>query len=264
MGARTSDLPSEQATSPAPPESRRGEVYELGPHRLMCGDATSESDVQLLMNGIQADMCFTDPPYNVGYQGKTKDRLTIQNDRMKDDAFRIFIRSAFQALRPHLKEGAPVYVCHAGTKSAHFSGALWAADYVISQVVVWVKNHFVLGRSDYQNQHEPILYGWKPGARHPWYGNRKQRSVWFFPKPSRNKLHPTMKPVALIAYAIGNSSKEGDVVVDTFAGSGSTLIAADDIGRAAYVMELDPVYCDVIRRRYCEHLRLRVPHRING
>lgn len=218
----------------------------------MCGDATSVVDLGQLMDGSRAHMVFTDPPYNVGYVGKTAAKLTIQNDRLGDDAFRIFIRDAFVALRPHLIEGGPIYVCHADKQSAHFSGALWAADFVISQVIVWVKNHFALGRSDYHYQHEPILYGWKPGARHAWYSDRKQRSVWFFNKPARNLLHPTMKPVELVSHAIENSSRTGEIVLDTFAGSGSTLLAAERTGRIAYVMEMDPKYCDVIRRRYAE------------
>jgi DNA modification methylase len=234
-------------------ESKRGEVYELGRHRLMCGDAVSSSDVAQLLGGRLADMCFTDPPYNVDYTGKTGRAMKIQNDRMTDDAFRSFLRDAFLALRPHLRDGAPIYVCHADKRSAHFSGALWAADFVISQVLVWVKSHFALGRSDYHYQHEPILYGWKPGARHTWHGGRKQRSVWFFPKSSRNLLHPTMKPVALVTLAIENSSQKGDVVLDTFGGSGTTLIAAEDSERTAYLMEIDPAYCDVIRRRYHDH-----------
>lgn len=232
----------------------RGGVYQLGRHRLMCGDATSSEDVATLVNGATVDMVFTDPPYNVGYVGKTADALTIKNDRMKPEEFRIFIRDAFLALRPHLKEGGPIYVCHAGTRSAHFSGALWAADFFISQILVWVKSRIAMSWADYHYQHEPIIYGWKPGARHAWYGGRKQATVWFFPKPNRNRLHPTMKPVELVQRAIENSTRPGDVVLDTFAGSGTTVIAAENSGRTAYVMELDPHYCDVIQVRYNEHL----------
>ena len=230
--------------------SVRGRVYQLGRHRLMCGDATNPDDVAELMDGAPASMIFTDPPYNVGYIGKTKRALKIRNDAMRADKFRDLLERAFSLQFAHAVAGAPIYVCHAALRTDAFAGALSATGWHIAQCIVWSKSHFVLGRSDYHWKHEPILYGWKPGAPHPWYSDRKQTTVWHFKKPSRNLAHPTMKPVELVAYAIGNSSAPGDLVLDTFAGGGSTLSACEATHRTAYVMELDPGYCDVIRLRY--------------
>jgi DNA modification methylase len=235
---------------PREARSRRGNVYQLGRHRLMCGDATSEDDVAALMNGAKADLVFTDPPYNVGYIGKTPRSLRIKNDKMRNDRFRTLLRDAFSRLASHTKDGSGIYVCHAAMRTDAFAAALRDTGWYTAQCLVWVKHHFVLGLADYHWKHEPILYGWKAGAPHRWYSDRKQTTVWCFDRPMRNAEHPTMKPIPLIVRAIENSSQLDDLVLDTFAGSGSTLIAAEQTGRTAYVMELDAQYCDVIRLRY--------------
>ena len=235
-----------------PSLSQRGRVYQLGRHRLMCGDATCAEDVAELMAGKTADMVFTDPPYNVGYIGKSKKALRIQNDALKADKFRELLERSFALQYQHSRPGAPIYVCHAALRTDAFASALATTGWHIAQCIVWSKHHFVLGRSDYHWKHEPILYGWKPGAPHPWYSDRKQTTVWNFKRPLRNRDHPTMKPVDLVSYAIGNSSAPGNIVLDTFAGGGSTLVACEQTDRTAYVMELDPRYCDVIRNRYAE------------
>ncbi len=231
-------------------QTHRGRIYQLGRHRLMCGDATNPEDIAALMDGAQADMIFTDPPYNVGYIGRTPRKLTIQNDALSAEKFRRLLAGAFMRLNEHSRPGAPIYVCHPSRYTAEFMGTLAHAGWNIAQCLIWVKNHFSLGRADYHWKHEPILYGWKLGAAHPWYSDRKQTTIWECPKPSRNALHPTMKPIPLIARALTNSSNPGDIVLDTFGGSGSTLIAAEETGRTAYLMELDAGYCDVIRLRY--------------
>lgn len=245
-------MPRRAPTIPFPSaaHSRRGDVYQLGRHRLMCGDATSPADVETLMDGARADMVFTDPPYNVGYIGKTPKALRIKNDNMKDVQFRELLASSFREMAAVTRDGAPIYVCHAAMRTDAFATSLRETGWYIAQCLVWVKQHFVFGRSDYHWKHEPILYGWKAGAAHKWYSDRKQTTVWRFDRPMRNAEHPTMKPVPLIVRALENSSEPGSVVLDTFAGSGSTLIAAEATDRTAYVMELDPTYCDVIRQRF--------------
>jgi DNA modification methylase len=221
----------------------------------MCGDAANSDDVAELMAGQKAQLVFTDPPYNVGYIGKTKSALRIKNDALRADKFRELLERAFELQFAHSVAGAPIYVCHAALQTDAFARSLETAGWHIAQCIVWAKHHFVFGRSDYHWKHEPILYGWKPGARHPWYSDRKQTTVWNFKRPMRNAEHPTMKPIDLVAHALGNSSAAGDVVLDTFAGAGSGLIAAEVTGRTAYVMELDPGYCDVIRLRYGRNRR---------
>lgn len=238
-----------------PPVSKLGEIYQLGRHRLMCGDATSLDDVTELMNGQQADLIWTDPPYNVAYEGKTADALTIQNDKFKDsEAFYDFLYLAFSNLNAVTKAGASIYICHADLEGLNFRKAMIEAGFPLRAVIVWNKNTMVLGRGDYQWKHEPILYGWKEGASHYFVEDRDMTTVWEFDKPSRSEDHPTMKPIALVKYAIKNSSKRDQLVVDTFGGSGSTLIAADEMDRSCNVMELDPKYCDVIRKRYAKHI----------
>lgn len=232
------------------PVTRRGDVWALGKHRLMCGDATDASDVRCLMRGALADLVFTDPPYNVDYTGKTEDALKIANDRMPDRVFREFLLRAYCNMLAVTKEGGAIYVCHADTESVNFRVAMVEAGWELKQCLVWVKQHFVMGRQDYHWRHEPILYGWKPGAAHRWYGGRDQDTVWEFDRPSRNAEHPTMKPVALVGRALTNSSKTGDLVLDLFGGSGTTLIAAEQAGRVCYMMEIDPRYCDVIVMRW--------------
>lgn len=230
---------------------RRGDVWILGRHRLMCGDATSESDVATLMNGVSADMIFTDPPYNVDYEGKTKDALKIQNDKFESNsAFYEFLLDSFMNMYTSSKTGAPIYVCHADSEGLTFRQAFKDSGYELKQCIIWNKNTLVMGRQDYHWKHEPILYGWKLGSAHTWYGGRKQSTVWDVDKPQRSNLHPTTKPVDLIIRAVSNSSKGGDVVLDLFGGSGSTLIGCEISDRACYTMELDESYCAVVIDRW--------------
>jgi DNA modification methylase len=235
---------------PTDPITNPGDLIILGDHRLLCGDATVISDVERLMDGQRADVVWTDPPYNVGYSGKTADALTIENDSMPDEAFRQFLHDAFVSALTVTKPGGPVYVSHADMQGHVFRTAFISAGWSLRSCLVWVKNSMVLGRSDFQWRHEPILYGWAPGAAHVWHGDRKQTTVLEFDRPSRNAEHPTMKPTPLIEYCIGNSSLRGDRVLDLFGGSGSTLIACENTGRKAYLMELDPKYVDVIVTRW--------------
>lgn len=281
------------------PITKPGDVWLLGRHRLMCGDSTIIADVEKLMDGKLAAMIFTDPPYNVNYQGGTDEKLKIKNDHMESSQFNQFLRDAFTSMYSAVEPGGAIYVCHADSEGSNFRGALQESGWLLKQCIIWVKNQFVMGRQDYQWQHEPILYGWKPGAAHQWYGGRKQGTVideglpvvikqdgenvyitvttglsqvvlkvprfeiirtgddsgttiWRFEKPLRNGEHPTMKPIGLCARAIQNSSRPNDIVADFFCGSGSTLMAAEQTGRSCYAMELDPIYCDVIIRRWEE------------
>ena len=235
---------------PKNPKTKRGEIWILGTHRLMCGDSTSAEDVQEVMGGGIADLWLTDPPYNVAYQGKTKDALTIQNDEMDDESFRRFLVSAYSAADSVLKEGAAFYIWHADSEGFNFRGACRDVGWKVRECLIWSKNTFVLGRQDYQWQHEPCLYGWKDGAAHNWYSDRSQTTILEFDRPNRNAEHPTMKPVGLFQYLIGNSTKPGDIVLDSFGGSGTTLIACEQTGRSARIIELDPCYCDVIIERW--------------
>ena len=230
--------------------SRPGEVYVLGDHRLVCGDSTKAEDVGRVCKEGEADMWLTDPPYNVAYEGSNG--LTIQNDSMEDVKFREFLRTAFGHAEKTLKPGAPFYICHADSEGYNFRGACHDIGLRVRQCLVWKKNALVLGRQDYQWIHEPCLYGWKEGGPHPWYADRSQTTVMEFNKPKKNDVHPTMKPVEMLVYLLQNSSKRGDVVLDTFGGSGSTLIACEQTGRVCRTVELDPRYCDAIRRRWAE------------
>lgn len=245
------DVP-DVATEGAPLTSL-GDVYELGAHRVMCGDATKLEDVEKLMNGRKADSWITDPPYNVAYEGGTKDALTIQNDSMEDGKFLTFLTDAFVNAVTHLKAGGTFYIWHADSEGYNFRAACKAAALTIRQTLIWNKSQLVMGRQDYQWKHEPCLYGWKDGAAHLWNADRTQTTVLEFDKPSTNKIRPTMKPVELISYQITNNTKGEDIVLDTFLGSGTTLIAANKLGRVCYGMELDEKYVDVIITRYCEH-----------
>ncbi|RKH76983.1 DNA modification methylase [Corallococcus sp. AB032C] len=289
--------PDKAAEEVEEPITKPGDVWLLGRHRLMCGDSTNIDDVLRLMGGKQADMIFTDPPYNVDYEGSNGKK--IKNDNMEDSAFYQFLYDAFVAMYTALKEGGPIYVCHADSEGLNFRKAFKDAGFLMKQCLIWVKNSLVLGRQDYHWKHEPILYGWKPGAAHAWYGGRKQDTVveedvdlviqkecdhfvlsfsngiksvmvkvpsyeivfsgddsdsttWRIEKPKKNADHPTMKPIALCARAIQNSSKPGELVLDPFGGSGSTLIACEQTGRTCFTMEFDPIYCDVILRRFEE------------
>lgn len=232
--------------------SCRGDLWLLGSHRVMCGDSTCVTDVERLMDGYKADLIITDPPYNVEYEGRTNDKLTIINDSMIDDDFYQFLLDAFSSMFVVAKDGAGLYVFHADSEGANFRKAMTDAGFKLAQCCVWVKQSFVLGRHDYHWQHEPVLYGWKPTGAHRWYSDRKQSTVWNFDRPARNDVHPTMKPVALIEYPLCNSSRGGDVVLDLFGGSGTTLIACEKHSRSARLMELDQKYCDVIIRRWQE------------
>lgn len=230
--------------------SRNGDLWILGKHRLLCGDSTKEEEVNRLMDGKQADLYVTDPPYNVSYTGKTKDALTIENDEMADGDFRQFLIDSFAAADANMKPGAAFYIWHADSEGYNFRGACKDTGWDVRECLIWNKNTMVLGRQDYQWKHEACLYGWKPGAPHNWYSDRKQTTVIDMDKPQRNGEHPTMKPVKLFAYLIQNSSKEGDIVLDSFGGSGTTIMACEKMEREARLMELDPRYVDVIVRRY--------------
>lgn len=234
------------------PVTKRGDLWIMGGHRLLCGDARNVDDMARLMGGAKADLLLTDPPYNVDYVGKTKDALKIDNDRMSNADFRAFLLEAFTAARQSMKAGAAFYIWHADSNGYDFRGACMDAGWKVRQCLIWEKDILVLGRQDYQWQHEPCLYGWNEGAGHAWYSDRKQTTILRFDKPTRSKEHPTMKPVPLFGYLVQNSSKPGDIVPDPFSGSGTTVIAAEQLDRTAYVMELNERYCDVIVKRWEE------------
>ncbi len=229
-----------------------GDLWVCGDHRVMCGDSTDIKDVEQLVDGSKVDLIITDPPYNVTYEGRTAEKLTFQNDSMSAEDFYRFLLAAYGAMFAVAKDGAGLYVFHADTEGMNFRKAMAEAGFKVAQCCVWVKQTFVMGRQDYHWQHEPVLYGWKATGAHRWYADRKQSTVWQFDRPQRNDVHPTMKPVELIEYPLCNSSRAGDIVLDLFGGSGSTLIACEKRGRAARLMELDPKYCDVIIRRWQE------------
>lgn len=234
---------------PTEPKTKLGDLYILGEHRLLCGDATKMEDVEKLMGGGLADLLFTDPPYGVSYVGKTKESLTIQNDSLGDEGTRRLVADALTTAP--MKAGACFYVCSPpGNTETAFRLGIADAGLSLKQCIVWVKDHFVLGRQDYHWRHESILYGWREGAAHFYGGGRTQDTVWEVKRPTVNKEHPTMKPIALIAKAIGNNTKADDIVLDLFGGSGSTLIACEQLKRKCYMSELDPKYCDVIVSRW--------------
>jgi DNA modification methylase len=279
----------------AEPTGSRGDIWQLGEHRLMCGDSTSPEDIAKLMNGQQAHLLITDPPYNVDYSKKTKllnkfnkgnpIRKEIINDKMSDESFIIFLTSAFKTAYSVIKEGAPFYIWHSSSKSSEFIEAINQAGLEIRQTLIWVKSNIVFGMQDYHWKHEPCLYGWKEGLPHFWNGGRKERTtltaidifelrnkpkdeilkwiedywldheenettVLYEEKPAASKDHPTMKPIKLMARQVKNSSRIGDIVLDIFGGSGSTLMACEQLKRRCFTMELDPTYCDVIVRRW--------------
>ncbi len=233
-----------------------GDVWQLGNHRLMCGDSTSIDAINILCNDRAVDMLLTDPPYNVAYQGgnhgdpNRTNGLRIENDLMGDDAFRQFLSDAFIAASTVMKGGAVFYIWHADSEGYNFRGACRDALLQVRQCLIWKKSSIVMGRQDYHWKHEPCLYGWKDGAAHLWAADRKQTTILEFDKPQRNGEHPTMKPVALFEYQMLNNTKGGDIVLDSFGGSGTTIIAAEKNGRIGYAMELDPKYCDVIIKRW--------------
>ena len=229
---------------------KKGDIWTVGRHRLMCGDATSADDVTALMDGKRANLVVTDPPYGVSF--KSSDGLTIENDSMKGDEFYQFLLAAFKNVVANLEKGGAAYVFHADTEGLNFRRAFQDAGFHLAGCCIWVKNSLVLGRSDYQWQHEPVLYGFLQNGKHPWYSDRKQTTIWNYDKPKRNKNHPTSKPLDLLGYPICNSSQENGIVIDTFGGSGSTLMACEQSGRICYMLELDEKYASVILRRYVE------------
>lgn len=238
---------------PTNPVTKLGDVWLLGKHRVMCGSSVSIDQVERLCNGLKVDMWLTDPPYNVAYEGGTKEKLTIQNDSMSDGDFRQFLRDAYVAADAAMKAGAVFYIWHADLEGYNFRGAAQDAGWKVRQCLIWKKSTLVMGRQDYHWKHEPCLYGWKEGAGHLWAADRKQTTILEFDKPSRNGEHPTMKPVELFEYQMLNNTKGGDIVLDSFGGSGTTIIAAEKNGRIGYAMELDPKYCDVIVKRWQEY-----------
>lgn len=227
-----------------------GDVWTIGRHRLVCGDATKAEDVEKLMAGKKANLILTDPPYGVSFQ--SSDGLSIQNDSIKGEEFYQFLLAAFQNMAAHLEKGGAAYVFHADTEGLNFRKAFVDAGFHLAGCCIWVKNSLVLGRSDYQWQHEPVLYGFLQNGKHPWFSDRKQTTIWNFDKPKRNKNHPTSKPLDLLSYPLGNSTQENAVVIDTFGGSGSTLMACEKANRICHTMELDPKYASVILRRFVE------------
>ena len=235
---------------PEEPISKLGDIYQLGEHRLMCGDSTNADNVQALMGGVLADMLITDPPYNVDYHGGTSERLTIKNDKQGDTQFRAFLADAFNCADKFMKPGAVFYIWHADSEGFNFRAACRECGWTVRQCLIWKKSSLVIGRQDYQWQHEPCLYGWKDGAGHLWASDRKQTTILEFDKPKKNDVHPTMKPVKLFDYQIRNNTKEKDVVLDLFGGSGTSIIACEQNGRICYTMELDPRYVDVIIDRW--------------
>jgi DNA modification methylase len=229
---------------------QRGDIWTVGRHRLMCGDATSADDVAALMGGKRANLLLTDPPYGVSF--KSSSGLTIQNDSIKDEDFYCFLKSAFSAAVDCLEKGAAAYIFHADTEGLNFRRAFVDAGFHLAGCCIWVKDSLVLGRSDYQWQHEPVLYGFLQNGKHSWYSDRKQTTIWNFAKPKKNANHPTSKPLDLLSYPIQNSSQENAIVLDTFGGSGSTLMACELTNRICYTMELDEKYASVILRRYVD------------
>lgn len=244
---------NENEELPVNPYAKKGDIFVLGKHRLMCGDSTLVEDVTKLCDGKVADMIFTDPPYNVDYEGGTG--MKIQNDKQKDADFFEFLTKAFNNMAANVKNGGSIYCCHADTEGINFRTAFKSAGFKLAECLIWVKNSLVLGRQDYHWRHEPILYGWKEGASHYFVDDRTQDTVWEYNKPKNNDLHPTMKPLELVGKAIKNSSKKGERVLDLFGGSGSTLIASEQIDRCALLMELDEKYVDVIVKRYLRFIQ---------
>ena len=240
--------PSEEISET--PYTQKDDIYVLGNHRVMCGDATIKESVDKLIQDDKVDLTFTDPPYNVDYEGTAG---KIMNDKMEDNTFYLFLFQAFKNIFDHTKPGGAIYVCHADTEGLNFRNAYKNAGFKLAECLIWVKNALVLGRQDYHWRHEPILYGWKEGAAHYFIDDRTQDTIWEYNKPKKNEEHPTMKPLELCGRAIANSSRVGEIVLDLFGGSGSTLIASDQLQRKARLMELDERFVDVIVKRYIKH-----------
>ncbi len=234
-----------------PTFTKSGDVWTLGRHRLVCGDSTKEETYAVLMDGVKANLVITDPPYNVNYEGSAG---KIKNDNMANDKFYEFLLAAFKNMESVMAPDASIYVFHADTEGLNFRRAFADAGFYLSGCCIWKKQSLVLGRSPYQWQHEPVLYGWKKNGKHQWYTGRKETTIWEFDKPKKNGDHPTMKPIPLLAYPIGNSSMANSVVLDPFGGSGSTLIACEQTDRICRTIELDEKFCDVIVNRYIEQV----------
>jgi len=238
----------EDAALQAEPFVKTGDLWLLGKHRLLCADSTKPEDVKLLMDSKKANVCITDPPYSCNYTGGTG--MKIMNDNLKGEEFYQFLLSAFKNAYENLADGAAIYIFHSDAEKVNFYNAVVAAGFHYSTTCIWVKQSLVLGRFDYQMRHEPVIYAFKDTVKHKFYGDRKQTTVWEFDRPSKSKLHPTTKPLPLIAYPMKNSSLVNSIVLDLFGGSGSTLMAAEQMDRTAYLMELDPVYASAIVRRF--------------
>ena len=234
-----------------PTMTKPGDIWTLGRHRLICGDSTKAETFDLLMGSTKANLVITDPPYNVNYEGSAG---KIKNDNMADDAFYNFLLDAYTQMHSAMADDASIYVFHADTEGLNFRRAFADAGFYLSGCCIWKKQSLVLGRSPYQWQHEPCLYGWKKNGKHQWYTGRKETTIWEFDKPKKNGDHPTMKPIPLLAYPIMNSSMSNSVVLDPFGGSGSTLIACEQTDRICYTVELDEKFCDVIVKRYIEQV----------
>lgn len=234
-----------------PTITKAGDVWQLGRHRLICGDSTKAETYDRLMGTTKANLVITDPPYNVNYEGSAG---KIKNDNMADDAFYNFLLAAYTQMHSAMADDASIYVFHADTEGLNFRRAFADAGFYLSGCCIWKKQSLVLGRSPYQWQHEPCLYGWKKNGKHQWYTGRKETTIWEFDKPKKNGDHPTMKPIPLLAYPIENSSLSNSVVLDPFGGSGSTLIACEQTDRICYTIELDEKFCDVIVKRYMEQV----------
>lgn len=246
------ELPDEdELTVPeGEPFTKYGDIWHLGNHKLICGDSTLEETYKSLLESEKVDLLITDPPYNVNYEGGTSDKLKILNDNMNSDEFREFLAKAFKNFDNVMRPGASFYIWHADSERYNFQGACQDVEWSVKQCLIWVKNNIVMGRQDYQWKHEPCLYGWKNGAGHYFIDDRTLTTCFEFNKPLRNDIHPTMKPVEMFRFQIGNSSLRGNIVLDGFAGSGTTLIACESIGRIARLIELDPKYCDCIVKRF--------------
>ncbi len=235
---------------PEEPKAKLGDIYQLGNHRLMCGDSTKEEDVNKLVGEQKMDLLITDPPYNVDYTGKTKEAMKIQNDKMENNIFHDFLVKVFNNAYKVLKAGGAFYCWYASREVVNFHSSIEQSGFTVKQELIWNKNSMVMGRQDYQWKHEPCLYGWKETGSHTWYSDRKQTTIIDWNRPTKADLHPTMKPVGLFDYQIKNSSKAGDNILDLFGGSGTTIMACEQNNRNAYVMEFDPKYVDVIIERW--------------
>jgi site-specific DNA-methyltransferase (adenine-specific) len=244
--------------------TKLGDIWKLGNHKLICGDSTLLNNYEKLFNDKKADLLMTDPPYNVDYEGKTKEKLKIKNDSKEDNEFLKFLTDSFNNCSINLKLGCSFYIFHSDWFGLEFRQSIKNSDLELKQNLIWQKNSMVMGRQDYQWQHEPCLYGWKKGGTHYWYSDRKQTTIIKFDRPTKSKLHPTMKPVGLVEYLIKNSSKQEDIVLDPFLGSGTTLIACEKLQRFCYGIELDPKYCDVIIKRWQQFTGKEAIHEQSG